>query len=113
MPTYDYRCKDCGELTIVVHGLKEKLENCFYCSSTNVFKTIAPFSAKTENTQEHRFRIYQEQGLKDLERFHKDDNFAANITGYGDEGSAERMRKHLKEMQDRNEKSRKSLKKEE
>lgn len=113
MPTYDYKCKDCGNLTTIIHGLKEKLESCPHCSGQNVYKTVAPFAAKTENTMEHRLRIYQEQGKKDVERFHSDDKFAANITGYGDEGSVDRMKKHLKEMQDKNEKARQALKKKE
>ena len=112
MPTYDYKCQSCKQVTTTIHGLKEKLEACPSCFSKDVFKTIAPFAAKTENTAEHRLRMYQEQGTKDLVKFHKDDNFAANITGFDDEGSAARRAKIIKETKEKNEKARETLKKE-
>lgn len=99
MPTYDYKCENCNKLFTAIHSIKEKCNVCNYCNSSNVHKTISLFAAKTENSLEHSFRKHQDQFKKDMERFQKDDNFAANITGYDDPNSAARMEKILKEQQ--------------
>ena len=98
MPTYNYKCEDCKQAYCVIHSINDKHSKCNHCDSSNIHKTISLFAAKTESGLDSSFRNYQEQFSKDMERFQKDDNFAANITGYDDPGSVERTKKVMEEQ---------------
>ena len=43
MPLYEYKCKDCGSLTEIQHGMSEipKEKNCLSCNSPDTFKIIS------------------------------------------------------------------------
>lgn len=50
MPTYEYRCQDCGEVFTAVEHMEEHGHaepSCPACDSHNVRQVFAPFFAKT------------------------------------------------------------------
>lgn len=49
MPTYDYRCKNCGHTFELVERLSEHqaAHKCPKCGSTEVEHVMTPFYAKT------------------------------------------------------------------
>jgi len=110
MPTYDYKCNTCKDFFTTVHSMKEKATNCDLCGSLEIEKTISSFAAKTENSLEHLSRHLEVQAKKDNARFHKDDKFAANITGADDPNHAAKMQKALQDIQKKNEEARQKIK---
>lgn len=110
MPSYNYKCNECGEVFVVIHSISQKHDKCNTCYSTNIEKTISLFAAKTENTLDHAFRSYETQFKKDIERFQKDDTFAANVTGFDDPNSVARMNKILTEQKQKQSESLKKFK---
>ncbi len=110
MPTYDYKCKDCTESFVEVHSFKSTSSGCPHCKSSEVEKTISLFAAKTDQSFEKALRKYERQGIKDNQRFHKDDKFAANITGADDPNHKKKITKVLQDQAKKNEESRKKVK---
>ena len=110
MPTYDYKCNSCGNAFEEIHSIKETSKGCPTCNSVEVKRTISMFAAKTEQSFGKALENYKQQGIKDNQRFHKDDKFAANITGADDPNHKKKLQKVLREQHAKNEKSRKSLK---
>lgn len=110
MPTYDYKCNSCSSPFVAIHSIKDKAKGCPLCCSEQVVKTVSPFAAKTETRVEHRLREHQQQGVKGVKRFHKDDKFAANITGADDPNHQTKLSKVIDETRKKNEIARKKLK---
>ena len=93
MPTYLYQCNTCQADFSVVHSFKMQQSSCIHCSSSDIYKLVAPFAAKTETSPAALARRMEDQVAKDAIRFQKDEKFAANILGIGDSKSEERKRK--------------------
>ena len=47
LPKYDYRCKDCGHETMIIHKMSEQRTECPKCKSENFFKVFLADSMKT------------------------------------------------------------------
>jgi putative FmdB family regulatory protein len=56
MPIYEYRCRSCGEVSEIFHGVggKDDLLQCSYCNSTDLEKIMSPasFSFKDQHSTE-------------------------------------------------------------
>lgn len=98
MPTYDYICKECNIKYVEVHSFRSPSKGCPSCRSSNVDKTISNFAAKTDRTFEKSLKAYEDQGVKDIQRFWKDDKFAANITGADDPDHAKKLEQAQKKQ---------------
>jgi len=48
MPRYRYECNGCGEIVVVLHGIKDKLTDCKICEESDTMKKIlsTPLSIK-------------------------------------------------------------------
>lgn len=110
MPTYDYKCNDCENTFVCVHGMNSRVSECVLCQSENVEKIISMFAAKTEAGLEGMLRHHQSQAKKDIDRFWKDDKFAANVTGADDAEHGVKLSKALGELKHKNDEARKKLK---
>jgi hypothetical protein len=71
---------------------------------------VAPFLANTETSFDAKMRHHEEQARKDIDRFYKDDKFAANITGQDDANSAKRRQEILTKEQKKQEAARGKIK---
>ena len=110
MPIYTYRCKSCNEEQTHIHKMGGSAPLCSVCNEDALVKTVASTTTKINTTLESQKRLLKEQHQKDYDRFMKDDNFAANITGYDDKGSEERKRKLREAEHKKNEAARKKIK---
>jgi putative FmdB family regulatory protein len=110
VPTYDYKCKACGDRYVDIHSIKQTSQGCPSCQSPDVEKVISPFSAATERSLERVFDKYQQQAVKDNQRFHKDDTFAANITGADDPNHNKKLSKVLADQQAKADAARQKIK---
>lgn len=110
MPTYDYKCKSCGESYVEVHSISGSSKGCPYCNSEEIELQISLFAAKTENSFDKALTIYEKQGRKDLERFATDDTFAANVTGADDPNHHKKLQKVLRDQAKKNDEARKKIK---
>lgn len=110
MPIYEYKCNNCEDTFTEAHSHKVKSKGCKSCKSDNVQKTLPLFASKTDRTVEKLLETYTAQGHKDLERYAKDDKFAANVSGASDRDHEAKLQKVLQEAHAKNEKSRKALK---
>lgn len=95
MPAYDYKCDECGTTVSVVHSIKDTHDKCNTCGSAKIAKTVVPFLSNTETSQEAQHRHHEVQMVKDLERYQKDDKFAANVTGADDANSDKRKQEAM------------------
>lgn len=95
MPTYSYKCKNCDYSFEQIHGIQDKVFCCPKCQDEKVVRVPTQIRANTDISEESRMRHAEAQMMKDLEKYQKDDNFAANITGQSDSKSEERKRGHL------------------
>jgi putative FmdB family regulatory protein len=110
MPTYDYKCNFCNNFFISVHSTKDRASKCPHCHSEKVEKTISLFAAKTESSLEGVMRHHEAQSKKDIERFWKDDKFAANITGADDPEHGKKLSKALNQLEQKNAAAREKIK---
>lgn len=111
MPTYNYKCNSCEKAFQAVHSIKTLWTTCPYCEKENIEKTVVAFAASVDTSLESQMRHYDHQSHKDLERFSKDDNFAANVTGQSDLKSEERKQKVIQEHITKQDKARGTIKK--
>jgi putative FmdB family regulatory protein len=110
MPTYNYKCNNCGNYYEEIHSIKVVTKGCPHCSSTEVEKTVARVSTRVDRRVENALDMYEKQAVKDQQRFLKDDNFAANITGADDPNHQSKLKKAMQEAYEKNERSLRGLK---
>lgn len=110
MPKYDYKCNGCEESYTEIHSYKVLSKGCPLCSSEDVFKTISLFAARVDRDPRKALEKYTEQAVKDNERFHKDDKFAANLTGADDPNHQTKLQKVVREQRLKNEAAQKQIK---
>lgn len=110
MPSYNYKCSSCGATFSVIHSINATCDQCTMCTASNVTKIVAPFLANTETSFDAKMRHHEEQARKDIDRFYKDDKFAANITGHDDANSASRRQEILVKEQKKQEVARSKIK---
>lgn len=110
MPKYDYKCNACDETYVEVHSYKVYSSGCPSCQSSDVKKMISLFASRTERDLGKAFDKYAEQAVKDNERFHRDDKFAANLTGADDPKHQQKLQKVLREQQAKNKAAQEKIK---
>jgi len=109
MPIYDYKCKQCNHRFSVFASINSSNPECTKCNHiTN--KVLAPFAPKTENNLDAFAQKLEKQGEKDIVRYFKDDNFAANISGADDPNHKNKVDQVRKADHAKNEKARKKIK---
>lgn len=110
MPSYNYKCDTCGATFSVIHSIHAACTHCTTCNATSITKVVAPFLANTETSLDAKMRHHEDQARKDLDRFYKDDKFAANITGQDDPNSAKRRAELIAKEQKKQDASRNKIK---
>lgn len=113
MPIYYYKCNKCNtkfENTQVLSSGQEV--ECPSCRELDTFRIPTSIRANTDTGEEARVRHTLELMEKDLERFQKDDNFAANVTGQSDSKSTDRHNELVMKEVAKQNKAREKIKKE-
>lgn len=110
MPTYDYKCQECNTKYAEIHSINDGSQGCPECGSDQVEKMVSLFASKTEQSFDKALELYEQQGKKDLDRFNKDDKFAANVTGASDPNHHKKLQKVINDQVKKNNEARKKIK---
>ena len=110
MPTYDYKCKVCEQKYVEAHSFSTTSVGCPHCKSEDVFQIPSGFAARVDQSFDKALVHYEKQIAKDIDRFNKDDKFAANVTGADDPEHQTKLNKVLSDQQKKNDNSLKKMK---